>query len=303
MRKEADEILKKASTLETFKLHEHPRYRHEVQFSLLQPGTAAVEGNYLLEVVSPSFWREEINFDNYKLRRVGVRNRIWTQTTHDFTPLVVEEIGIALSSASLRLGQDHVVNRIYDREIDGADDRCIEFDTIRRNDKMQNQVCVEKASGYMTYARHGGTDVTFSDFFHFGSRVKPRRITITLPDKAKIVADSTYNDIGQFDPADFKPIDGADVSERCHDSSGAVAVFAPDPVYPQTPELAGYKGKITGVVKVGQDGSVLNAAIVDSLQPVLDAAALEAVKKWKFKPGTCNGKPVNSVTQFTVTYR
>jgi TonB family protein len=302
-RKEASQILKKASNLETFKIGNHPKYRHEVHFSLVRPGLAEVGGDYLLEVDSPSFWREEVNFDNYRLRRVRIRDQIWTQATHDFTPLVVEEIGIALSTTTLSMTSRHIVKRVYDDDIEGTEGRCIDFETIHENDRIENQICVRKDSGYIFYARHGSTEATFSDFSPVWSIVKPRRITIDLPDKAKIVADSTYNDIEKSDPAEFKPIDGADVSDVCEKSTSPVVKYAPDPIYPLIARLGFYKGKVTGVVKVGQDGSVLNAAVVDSVQRDLDAAALEAVKKWKFKPGTCNGKPVNSVTQFSVTFQ
>jgi TonB family protein len=62
------------------------------------------------------------------------------------------------------------------------------------------------------------------------------------------------------------------------------------------PEQA-YKQKIEGVVRVAYDvtvdGTVENARVVESNPPgVFDAAALDAVRKWRFHPAVRNGKPV-----------
>jgi TonB family protein len=301
-RKEANRILKIASHLETLKLGKHPKYRHEVHFSLLRPGMTEVGGDYMLEVDSPSFYREEISFDNYRLRRVRIRDQIWTQSTHDFTPLVVEEIEIALSTTTLRMTSRHIVKRVYDRDIEGTEGRCIDFETIHGNDRIENQICVRKDSGYIFYARHGSTDATFSDFSPVLSIVKPRRITIDLPDKARIVADSTYNDVEKFDQAEFKPIDGADVADVCEKSTGPAVKYAPDPVFSVISNLGISHGRVIGVVKVDAEGNVVNAAIVQSLGPLVDDLALATVKRWKYAPATCNGKPVKAVTQFSVTY-
>ena len=35
----------------------------------------------------------------------------------------------------------------------------------------------------------------------------------------------------------------------------------------------------------------------------LDQAAVEAVKKWKFKPGTLNGQPVDVIFNLTVNFK
>jgi TonB family protein len=305
LRKEANKILAKARALETFQISDHPRYLHDIHFILHPTGAAEIPGDSKLEAELPSSSREEVNFDNYRFLQIRVGHHVWTKSTHDFTPLVVEELRIALTASQVRIAEKQDVKRIYGREVNGAGSHCIVFETTFGSDRIENEICASNETGAVVYARHGRTEAILSGFYPFGAAIMPRRIVIDLPDKGTIVADSNYDDVERFDPADFKPIDGVEVGEVCKKSSRPVAIYTPDPAYPlMFMGKAGiYRGKVTGVVKVNSDGTVLNAAVVNSLDTLLDRAALEAVRKWNYKPGTCNGKPVNSVTQFEVVYQ
>lgn len=62
------------------------------------------------------------------------------------------------------------------------------------------------------------------------------------------------------------------------------------PVYPDSARAAGIEGAVVVRALVGSDGHVLRVEIQTSV-PGLDAAALAAVKKWRFKPASVGGKP------------
>jgi TonB family protein len=57
------------------------------------------------------------------------------------------------------------------------------------------------------------------------------------------------------------------------------------PEYPEALRRKGTAGSITFQVDVGPDGKVKTASILNSQMPDLNKTALEAVKKWSFKPG------------------
>jgi len=52
---------------------------------------------------------------------------------------------------------------------------------------------------------------------------------------------------------------------------------------------------------IGVDGRVLDAKVLRSI-PLLDAAALEAVKQWVYTPTTLNGQPVPVIMTVTVNF-
>jgi TonB family protein len=54
---------------------------------------------------------------------------------------------------------------------------------------------------------------------------------------------------------------------------------------------------------VKADGTVGETKIVQTLDPDLDKAALDAAAQWVFEPGTRDGKPVNVLVTITITFR
>ena len=54
-------------------------------------------------------------------------------------------------------------------------------------------------------------------------------------------------------------------------------------------------------VLIGEDGSVRDVKVMRSV-PLLDAAAIEAVRQWRFTPTLLNGLPVQVIMTVTVTF-
>lgn len=63
------------------------------------------------------------------------------------------------------------------------------------------------------------------------------------------------------------------------------------PVYPDIAREAGVDGTVMVQALVGKDGRVKDVRVVKSI-PMLDQAAITAVKGWVFKPALSNNKPV-----------
>lgn len=63
------------------------------------------------------------------------------------------------------------------------------------------------------------------------------------------------------------------------------------PTYPEMAREANVQGRVVLHVLVGKDGRVKNVKVMRSVT-MLDQAAVDAVKKWVFKPALSNNKPV-----------
>lgn len=69
-------------------------------------------------------------------------------------------------------------------------------------------------------------------------------------------------------------------------------LFQKPPSYPAELYRAGREGTVHVVFLVDTDGRVQNAVVQRSSDPAFESAALDAVREWRFEPGTRKGKRV-----------
>jgi TonB family protein len=73
------------------------------------------------------------------------------------------------------------------------------------------------------------------------------------------------------------------------------------PVYPAVAQAAHIQGAVVVEATIGPSGNVEDVKIVRS-NPLLDHAALDAVRQWQFAPTRLNGAPVPVVMTVTVNF-
>jgi protein TonB len=74
------------------------------------------------------------------------------------------------------------------------------------------------------------------------------------------------------------------------------------PIYPQIAQRAGIEGIVIVEAVIAADGSVRDARILKSVA-LLDGAALDAVKAWRYAPTRLNGVAVPVIVTVTVQFR
>jgi protein TonB len=81
-----------------------------------------------------------------------------------------------------------------------------------------------------------------------------------------------------------------------------VATSQPPVVYPRTLRTQRLEGSVDVGFVVSAKGTVQDPHAVSSTNEGFEQAAIDAVKKWKFKPAMKDGKPVNTKVLVTVTF-
>jgi len=76
-----------------------------------------------------------------------------------------------------------------------------------------------------------------------------------------------------------------------------------DPSYDEAGRKAKTNGSVILTLIVTPEGDPKNIRISKSLSPGLDKKSIEAVSKWKFAPGTKDGRPVAVELQVETTFR
>lgn len=73
------------------------------------------------------------------------------------------------------------------------------------------------------------------------------------------------------------------------------------PIYPDAAQSARVAGPVTVEATIGPDGKVLDARVVRSI-PLLDQAALDAVRQWEYTPALLNGAPVPVIITVRINF-
>ena len=73
---------------------------------------------------------------------------------------------------------------------------------------------------------------------------------------------------------------------------GPVPIYQPEPEFSEEARKAKFMGVVTGEPHRGHEGPPQNVHVIRGVGMGLDEKAMEAVKQYRFKPATENGKPV-----------
>jgi len=82
-----------------------------------------------------------------------------------------------------------------------------------------------------------------------------------------------------------------------------IATYRVQPEYSEQARRAKWSGVVTVSIIVDTQGRPTNVRVIKALGMGLDEMALEAVQKWKFKPGVKDGKPVPVQAVIEVDFR
>lgn len=80
-------------------------------------------------------------------------------------------------------------------------------------------------------------------------------------------------------------------------------VSAPPPQYTEIARKARIQGVVIVQAIIDEQGNVTNVQVLKGLPMGLAESATDAVKQWKFKPATLNGKPVAVYFNLTVNFQ
>jgi protein TonB len=84
-------------------------------------------------------------------------------------------------------------------------------------------------------------------------------------------------------------------------ASSAVLEHSVQPVYPPFAMERRIEGAVVVEATVAEDGSVRNARAIRG-QSLLAQAAVEAVRRWRYRAAVLNGKPEATQTQITINF-
>jgi len=113
--------------------------------------------------------------------------------------------------------------------------------------------------------------------------------------------------VGSGKGAGFGPGEGGGIGGGVYRVGGGVTapavLFKVDPEYSEEARKAKYSGTVVLYIEVDQNGHARNLRVVKGIGLGLDEKAIEAVNKWRFKPGLKDGKAVVVAAHIEVNFR
>jgi TonB family protein len=113
--------------------------------------------------------------------------------------------------------------------------------------------------------------------------------------------------VGSGSGVGFGPGSGAGTGGGVFRIGGGISrpelIFKPEPEYSEEARKAKFQGTVLLSIVVMADGSTSNIRVIRPLGLGLDEKAIEAVRKWKFRPSLKDGQPVAVHANVEVNFR
>ena len=292
--KEAKALLQRAIDLSDIRKEGAPPFRLKANLRITNDDGSVAEGAYTEFWVSKEQWRKEIVLGDFRRTVVRIGRKSWTLDSSSAVPSGIRGFGGTFELSSLG-SNPWKTDKFEDLQLDGSAAVC--FRTKPENGRM-SELCFDKTSGCILGRtdRSGGSkrvDFTYryQDYQRFGDRLVATSYQNFKDNKAWLQAKVSELIIRpELDQTIFTPLAGGRETYHCPSRpQPPKQIWAPQP----RPPVA-MKGDemVTLSVFVGTDGKPHDLTVIDSVNNDYDEASLKAVRQWKFKPASCEGKPI-----------
>jgi TonB family protein len=270
------------------------------------------QGNYGFEFVSPSKSREEIRFGNYERIRVRGPNGYWQATSLNYQPEAIFQLDRLLQlRAMLRVGSKQVLAKLKDRKKDGPEEQCTEVKWVTGTERI---LCFDKATGVLVGVDYPAGEnrnapeishIEYSAFAAIGDKQVPREIRAwkdrKLVAQFKITEIAEVKDAVKLHPKIFERPPNGEFWAECDDLQQEL-VTRVQPVYPHKARANREGGHVVLYAVIETDGSLSHLTIIHPAPTELEAAAVQAVRQWRYKPSACGGVPARFETSIAVDF-
>jgi TonB family protein len=301
-KQEGEQLLSKARSQQVWD-ENTPALRIKADLGIAGTGGVTAQGNYFFDWVSPTKWREEIKFANYDRQRVRDAKGYWQKSTLDYQPMLIYQLsGMLHVKDVLKLRPVQTLGKVKKREKDGVRQSCVAVNWVGSTDRV---LCFDDSNGALMAIEYPQNDrdapppisrIEFGAFQSIGAKLVPFDVhafrdghTIAT---MKIVEATALKDV---DPALFTPPSDAVLWPQCEDMQIAEPAEEVQPNYSPVTRMIAPKRVILYAV-VEENGSLSHVTVIQGGTPDMNTAALEAFRRWRYKPAKCGQTPIRAET-------
>jgi TonB family protein len=300
------ELLEKARKVSDIRAEGAATFRMEGTFRISsKKGEKEIEGRYTEIWVSKTKWRREAQTGSSHNVEIGAPGKKWLADsgTERLSPALSPRLTLFPELFSRDAPE---VTRVSDRQIDSLKMTCIESKSqwskgIDCVDPGNNVLLVHETSSRSNWTASHHSCI-YREYEKFGDHLFPRSVRcVNDPgDDVELTISKLAAEASPEEGLFTKPQGASEIGNCRGVVKAPHAEYSPDPNYPDR-----HKENMTVVMWtiIGVDGNPQALRVVGSGGKDFDQPALEAVRKWRFKPATCDGLPVAVQINVEVTFR
>lgn len=300
---EAKALVQKASDLSDIRKEGAPPFRLKANLIFTNDDGSVVQGAYTQLWVSNAQWRKEMVLGDFRRTQVAMGRKLWTLDSSSTVPNRIADLETSFELWTLHLNP-WKIDKFEDQQVDGIAARC-----FRTKSEMWgvSEICFDKTSGALlakidpvrvkNKTVHG--TCIYRDYQRFGDRLVATSYQRFEDKKVRVEAKLTELSMRpELDQTLFAPLSGGTESAHC------LSNRQPPTVIQSPSALPPRKGDemVTLSLLVGADGSPREVQVIGSVDNDYDGAALEAVRRWRFKPASCEGQPIETKIEVEVDF-
>jgi TonB family protein len=261
--------------------------RTEVTFSATGDDGIATTGSYIRTRSTDNALREDFVFGDYRMSRMRDQGNVATHGPWVDIPYTLRKVMEFVPYLPIRFDPTDVITSINETQMNGKAAVCIQFVTVRGDDRNPGDICVAKQNS--TVIEWHDRDRSFQAL-EYGS-VKDALLPshFVYREDAKLVIDASV----RWELLDARPDDAFVAPEDWRHTRLCKSFAMPVPKSaPQPAARGGVDAPITTVevrVHVRPDGTVGKAEVLKPVRDDLDSEAVELVKTWTYQAGVCEG--------------
>lgn len=305
-KKEGRQLLDHAAQASDIRAVGSPGFQLKANFKVINEGSTT-EGTYAETWLSRGQWRQETTIGDLHRTVVANGRKVWTLTAVSQSMTGIDELGFPMDRVG-PASEFWKADKFEDRDIRSLPARCLE--TKADSQGSRSALCFAKDNGILlikafpteVQGKIVESTCEYRDYQEFGGKVFPRQILCF--EAQKPVFEENIIELATApapDPAMLLPPTGATESPHCQ---GVIKPPKPiDTPDPELPRRETPRNPVDIELLVQEDGKPGDLKVVRSVDEAFDQAALKAVRKWQFKPATCDGVPLTTHVTVSVNFR
>jgi len=190
--------------------------------------------------------------------------------------------------------------KVGKQKIQGRDAWC--FD--RKLAQFKTKLCFDTATSVLL--REGSSEKNrkeYSGYASFGTRLYPQKVQIFRENLAPFELDQISITTAQSNDDVFKVSEKAIEVDDCDHKEPPKPIHTPEPEFPKDGRNAKEQSLVLLYALVDTEGKVAGLQTISTDSYGFSQNALNMVKTWRFKPATCNGRPVMMEMNIEVNFK